>query len=259
MLNCIECDTGNLGFRCQRLRLKFGRGGEKVCQRTVPRVTGNSVETGRAIVYVDGFNFYNGCFGHGRGDDWKSAKWLDLETYLRNVYSHFEIVHIHYFTALVVEDPENPDARTRQETYWRALRTLESVSIHKGVFYKNDKRMPLAKDPKTRVLVTKVEEKQTDVHIASRMLLDAFQNRGDVSILVSNDSDLSVPVRILKTEFDRSVLVLNPHAKPAWELKQSATEIKQVRLGPLLASQFPYEMSDENGDFTIPETWRPVV
>lgn len=49
----------------------------------------------------------------------------------------------------------------------------------------------------TVVKVIKVEEKGSDVNLASHLLLDAFQGNFDVAAVLSNDSDLVEPVRIV--------------------------------------------------------------
>jgi len=208
----------------------------------------------RAMVYVDGFNFYNGCFR--RNGDWPYAKWLDLSRYFRLIYGGFDICHIHYFSALVVPTHWNPGAQDRQLMYWRALRTLPDLTLHEGVFYQHAKTMFEANPPFAPVVVNKIEEKQTDVHLASRMLVDAFQGNCDVSILVTNDSDLVAPVRILTQELGRAVYVLNPRKKPAYHLMQVATEIRSVRLGAMTACQFPDQLHDANGVIDIPLSWK---
>jgi hypothetical protein len=47
------------------------------------------------------------------------------------------------------------------------------------------------------VRVLKVEEKGSDVNLASHLLLDAFQGSFDVAAVLSNDSDLIEPMRIV--------------------------------------------------------------
>ena len=43
-----------------------------------------------------------------------------------------------------------------------------------------------------------IEEKETDVHIATNMIRDVVLDRCDVSILVSADSDLNPPIDFIK-------------------------------------------------------------
>ena len=64
--------------------------------------------------------------------------------------------------------------------------------------------------------VVKLEEKRTDVNIASAMLLDAFNNMADVFVLVSGDTDFIAPVSIIRKDFKKIVVVFNPHVAKSW-------------------------------------------
>lgn len=46
--------------------------------------------------------------------------------------------------------------------------------------------------------VSRREEKGSDVNIASRLLLDALSGTMDAAVVVSNDSDLALPIRMLR-------------------------------------------------------------
>ena len=63
--------------------------------------------------------------------------------------------------------------------------------------------------------VIKTEEKGSDVNIAAHMVHDGHLGRYDVAILVSNDSDLAEPVRIVRHELNKTVGMLNPHKYPS--------------------------------------------
>ena len=43
----------------------------------------------------------------------------------------------------------------------------------------------------------KTEEKGSDVNLASHLLRDAFSKKFEVAVLITNDSDLAEPVRIV--------------------------------------------------------------
>ena len=53
------------------------------------------------------------------------------------------------------------------------------------------------------VLVFKVEEKGSDVNLASHLLFDAFRGAFDAAAVLSNDSDLVEPIRIVTKELSR--------------------------------------------------------
>jgi hypothetical protein len=88
----------------------------------------------RANIYIDGFNFYYGCFANPSRPSWASHKWLDLGMYVAHLFPGYTIGRIRYFTALVDPPPTDPDQRNRQLVYLRALRTIPQLVIHEGRF-----------------------------------------------------------------------------------------------------------------------------
>jgi hypothetical protein len=131
------------------------------------------------------------------------------------------VSEIKYFTALVSARPSDPDQPTRQQLYLRALRTLPGVSIHLGHFLSHQVTMPLAVPPGQRqeyVQVIKTEEKGSDVNLATHLLHDAHMGRFEVAVVVSNDSDLLEPIKIVREQLgNRSVSSTSetPESRPA--------------------------------------------
>lgn len=219
----------------------------------------------RANVYVDGFNLYHGCFDDHRGRaEWRNYRWLDLNAFCTKLFPQYSINRIRYFTALVDPLPENPDNRTRQLEYLRALRTLPNLTIHQGRFATNLKMRPLA-EPNSRppsvsvplqvVCVLEREEKGSDVNLATYLLVDGFKRDYEVAVVVSNDSDLAEPIRLVRNELGIRVGIVNPRKSVAYDLKGTADFYKSVRVWLLRDSQFPAVMSDANGLITKPSTW----
>ncbi|MGH8934302.1 MAG: NYN domain-containing protein [Egibacteraceae bacterium] len=198
-------------------------------------------------VYVDGFNLYYGAL---KGTKYK---WLDLEQLARVLLPRDELTRIRYFTARVSARPENPSSPQRQDTYLRALRTLPLVSIHEGHFLSHRIRMPLAEPPSRgprTVEVVKTEEKGSDVNLATYLLRDGFKGEYDVAVVVSNDSDLTEPIRVVKDELGLAVGIVNPHPpnRRSRELQRLApTFFKQLREPALRRSQLPDPMRDTRG------------
>ena len=110
-------------------------------------------------------------------------------------------------------------------------------------------------DPPQRVYVDKTEEKGSDVNLASHLLSDAFQRRFEVAVLITNDSDLAEPVRIVAEDLKLPIGILNPHQFHSKELRQYATFIKRIRQGDLASSQFPRTLTDRKGMFAKPTGW----
>jgi uncharacterized LabA/DUF88 family protein len=207
----------------------------------------------KTIVYIDGFNLYYGALRR------TPYKWLDVMALCKFLLPNNQIVRIKYFTALVKPRPNDPDQPNRQQIYLRALRTIPGLEIIYGHFLEHVIKMPLADsapgEPKyTRVI--KTEEKGSDVNIASHLVNDGHKKRYEVAILLSNDSDLVEPVKIVRNELMYPVGVLNPIPdKPSHDLRKYASFVKPIRKGVLSASQFPPVLTDATGTFHKPSSW----
>ena len=118
--------------------------------------------------------------------------------------------------------------------------------------------MPLAQHRCVRttfVRVVKTEEKGSDVNIASHMLRDGFRGAYEAAVLVTNDSDLIEPIRIVREELGLLVGILNPQKRASVLLRDHASFMKPIRSGVLAVSQFPVEIHDQKGVFRKPARW----
>lgn len=206
----------------------------------------------RTNVYIDGFNLYFGALKN------TPYRWLDIAKLCTIILPKNEIVAIKYFTALVKPRYYDEQQPIRQQTYLRALKTINNLSIIYGHFLSHEVMMPLAestRDKQRYIKVIKTEEKGSDVNIATHLLNDAYQNRYDMAVVISNDSDLIEPIKIVITELKKGVGVVNPHKHPSRTLLKHATFFKTIRPNALAKSQFPASLVDEHGDFHKPETW----
>ena len=206
--------------------------------------------TSRTMVYVDGFNLFYGAL---KGTPYK---WLDLAALCRVMLPSDYIAAIHYYTARVSARPGNPSAPTDQQMYLRALRTIPQLTITYGHFLTHSVQMRLTGVmPAKRVWVDRTEEKGSDVNLAAHLVRDAFLDQFDVAVLITNDSDLAEPVRIVREQRGLRVGILNPHEHHSQELKRLATFIKRIRQTDLIASQFPSTLTDAKGPFHKPVSW----
>ena len=141
-------------------------------------------------------------------------KWLDLEALCRHLLPKDSINRIRYFTANVSARPDNLQLPVRQDAYLRALATLPTVSVHLGEFYVRITRAPLAHPlatgPRTAEII-KTEEKGSDVSLATYMMLDACRGDCHTAVLITNDSDLREPLRLVRDELGLTTGVINPH------------------------------------------------
>jgi hypothetical protein len=103
--------------------------------------------------------------------------------------------------------------------------------------------------------VIKTEEKGSDVNLASHLLLDGFRQNCDTAVVVSNDSDLRVPIRIAEQELRLRVGIINPHPPESRSRVLRGTFFKQLRTRVLTDCQFPEEIEDTQGVFSKPAGW----
>jgi uncharacterized LabA/DUF88 family protein len=203
-------------------------------------------------VYVDAFNLYYGCL---KGTPYR---WLDLGALCTRLLPSDRLNRIRYFTAALSARPDDPHAPEQQQIYLRALETVPGLSIHYGHHLSHVVRMPLA-NPRPQgartVEVVKTEEKGSDVNLATFLLLDAFKRECDVAVVISNDSDLKLPIEVAQTELGLRVGVVNPHQPGRRSRALRPTFFKQIRASALAACQFPPVLSDAKGEIRKPKGW----
>jgi hypothetical protein len=192
----------------------------------------------RTSIYIDGFNLYY------RAIKGTPHKWLDLKQLAVNLLQpHHVITEIKYFTAIVsgVFDPSQP---IRQKTYIRALKShLPEFFVYYGHFLSHEvfcPHAPLSRPPKFTKVV-KTEEKGSDVNLAVHLLNDAWLEKYDCAIVISNDSDLAEPLRLIREQNDKKIGLISPllHGHPSRELQKHAHFVKRIREGVLRISQLP--------------------
>lgn len=195
----------------------------------------------RTIVYIDGFNLYYRALrntGH---------KWLDLAALARAVLpATNQVVAIKYYTARV-SGRTDPSAPARQHAYLRALGSLPSVSIHYGNFLATKKWAGLVQPPEFRpacglepgavpqvAYVWKTEEKGSDVDLGVHLVRDAFTGAFDEAAVLTNDTDLIEPVRIVTREVGLPVTLLTPVNQASIGLRNVASHVRHIApyLGP---------------------------
>lgn len=141
--------------------------------------------------------------------------------------------------------------------------------------------MRSANPPPNTVEVIKTEEKGSDVNLASWLLLDGFRSDYEQAVVISNDSDLAEPIRLVRYELALPVGVLNPHtqatcnrefaarprppgatpkkARPSVALRKVAKFRRDITSdGPtsdVAMCQFPATLTDAKGTFSKPATW----
>lgn len=219
----------------------------------------------RTIVYVDGFNLYYRLL-----KERPALRWVDPLALSRRVLAaQNDVVELRYYTARV-SGRIDPTAPGRQQVYLDALATVPEIVVVMGAFLASKKWAGLVHPPQFRppppsqvvapwpdvVKVHKTEEKGSDVNLASHLLLDAFQDRFDVAVVLSNDSDLVEPIRIATQILGKTVGLLSPVSSPNPQLRQAASFLRFVGHNHLSQAQFPDPILRADGSsLARPATW----
>ncbi|XYD06380.1 NYN domain-containing protein (plasmid) [Methylorubrum populi] len=225
----------------------------------------------RTIVYVDGFNFY-----HLRLQRQRQYRWLNLKAMADQLLKPPHVVtQVNYYTARV-SSKIDAQAPAKQQAYLAALATVPEIQTHYGRFLFGEKwaflmQPPAAKPPTyiwnlpgpRMVQVAKVEEKGSDVNLAAHLVRDAYLNRFDVALVLSNDTDLVEPVRIVTKEVGKQVGLIAPCRQrhggppiPSPSLRAVGSFVLYVDDRHLAAAQFPDPVVRAKGNPVIkPAGW----
>ena len=170
----------------------------------------------------------------------------------------YEIGRIRYFTSPMINSRDDPTKAQRQQTYLRALQTVPGLTIHYGRHVPRTKHRPLAHPPPSGprlVEIADIEEKGSDVNLATYLLLDGFDDEYELAVVVSNDSDLELPIKKARTRLGKQVGVIDPSRRWSLQLHRAASWYRRLREGPLSASLFPDALLDNQGAITKPSGW----
>jgi len=214
----------------------------------------------KTILYIDGFNLYYGALKD------TPYKWLNPVTLTSKVFPKNRIIATKFCSAKVSALPRDPDAPTRQMTYWRALKTIPNLKIIEGFSRTREIMAKVVNPPPPFIKIFKTEEKGSDVNLGAHLLLDAFQNKYDAAIVITGDSDLVTPIRMVNEHLNKAVLVINPQLlsgkyrraqrRSNVGLHHAAKAYRPgIRDSQLSSAQFSDTLTDHTGNFTKPLSW----
>lgn len=161
------------------------------------------------MVYVDGFNLY---YGSLKGT---AYKWLDLKSLFNKLLdTHHIVTEIKYFTARISPRDNDLEPPQRQKVYLTALeKYIPELTIYYGHCLTNivtaKVHQPKNGQPKY-IKIIKTEEKGSDVNIALQILNDAWLDKYDCAVLVSNDSDIAEALKLVKAERNKTIGLILP-------------------------------------------------
>jgi uncharacterized LabA/DUF88 family protein len=192
----------------------------------------------RVISYIDGFNLYFGL----RSKGWRRYYWLDLvATSSALLKPYQQLDHCHYFTARI--GGSGGQNNHRQSVWLDALATRPMLTAHFGHY------LPKQQTCKScGATWTSHEEKMTDVNIASQLLIDAHDDLFDVALVISGDSDLTTPIKLVRQRFpQKRVIVAFPPGRRSAQLQQTANGTMVIGEDKLRQNLLPDQIITPSG------------
>lgn len=202
-------------------------------------------------VYVDGYNLYAG------GVRWTRFRWLDVAA-LADRLAGKPVQRVIYCTAMCKGTKSDPEKPSRQEAYWAALRSTGRIEIMKGLFQPRTKSVAVKKcrqDTPCLIRVKTWEEKGSDVNLGARLVHDGHFCRYEHAIVVSGDSDLVEPIRLVTEELHRQVTVFNPRDRTQEDLQRVATNYRTIRPSIYEDCQLPDQIHHDGRVIHKPAEW----
>ena len=156
----------------------------------------------------------------------------------------------------------NPQRPIRQRMYIRSLEAIPGLTIHYGQFRDRRKFRPLVTPIpgySRTVEIWDSEEKGTDVNLASYLLMDGVDGDYEQAVVISNDADLALPIRMVRDKLEFPIGIVNPNSDQKSytprELTDAATFVRRLRPNTLRNSQFQPQLQDSTGVITKPAGW----
>ena len=212
----------------------------------------------RVTFYVDGFNFYYGLKTKKRIDrNWLRAYWIDVVKLFSQFLSPNQTLEkVIYFTA----SPLNQDKNTRQGAFLNANKLLNGnkFELVRGKYLKK-----IIECPNCKYAISRPEEKKTDVNIAIRMIGDCVDDKTDVIVLVSGDSDLLPPLEFIRQKYpQKKIRVYFPPTIFSLDLKNNVKNSNgkivflENNFNKFLNSSMPDVVTKDSKTYTIPAKWK---
>lgn len=136
-----------------------------------------SLKKQRAMIFIDGSNFYHSLKLNFEGAD------LDIGKFCEWVATGSNLVKICYYNAPLFQR-DSPEAYKKQQRFFESLRKIKRLELFLG---------RLEKRPNNQKT-----EKGVDVKLAVDMVTNAFYDKYDVAIIVTNDADFVPAIKAVQ-------------------------------------------------------------
>lgn len=218
----------------------------------------------KTIVYIDGYNLYYGLLRKS------PYKWLDLYKLFQSfvLSQPANVVEVRYYTSPVLSKvSDDAESAQRQRIYLQALRKMppNKVRIIEGKmvlatpYLRLAEVIPQAPELK-RAKVYALNEKNTDVNLASDLITGAWMGAYDQAVLCSNDTDLTgalSAVRNCHPHIQLGLVAPVPavdHRRIASDLTKLTHWSKKLSIVHLCNSQLPDKIPGTS--IRKPEKWK---
>lgn len=194
----------------------------------------------KVIVYIDGFNVYFGL----KESNWHRYYWLDYPALGQRLAHQLkedntELVTTKYFSSRI----SAPEAkRKRQAVFLEALECRGNIEFYWGNYRETHYKCSGCERPNYVP-----NEKQTDVNIATQMIIDGFQDRFDTAILIGGDSDLVPPVVAIRQVLKKRVICVFPPRRISKELNKACNGVFHLNEADLRQNQLPDQIVKPDG------------
>ncbi|AZG84954.1 NYN domain-containing protein [Pseudomonas syringae pv. pisi] len=228
----------------------------------------------RTACFVDGYNLFYGLLAGTK------YKWLDLPSLLSHIlrveHPENSLASVSFFTSGVKPSLASRGilSKEAQDSYLRAL-IARGVSVTYGRHQLESGKAPRFVDKNTpasrldQVDIWKLEEKETDVHIAISMYRLAarqaglmLEDRFQQLVLVSADTDMTPALRALREDFPNlRIGVILPHREGIrrtipGSLKDHSHWMRHIVTAEELAThQFPDRVPTKKKPAIKPDYW----
>ena len=150
----------------------------------------------KVAIFIDGSNFY-----HSLINSFGNAK-IDLEKFCK-IISDNKLTKIYYYTSPVSKS-DNPNVYKSQQKFLSRIQKIPKLILFLG---------RLEKHGNTRI------EKGVDVKLATDLISNAINNKYDMAILVSNDSDFVPAIKEVQ-KIGKQVWNINFPKRKSFHLNQ---------------------------------------
>ncbi len=194
----------------------------------------------RTTFLIDGFNLYHSLRNAESDTGIHPMRWLDLRSlcndylYIIGQHTHEMAIleTIHFFSATPTHYAK--ETQDRHSLYMRCLAST-GIKMHLGRFKRKDLRCSICNGKLSRY-----EEKETDVAIATELFSICHTDAADTIVLVTGDTDLAPTVRVCKRLFPSKLICFAfPYKRYNAELAHIAIESFKISTQKYISNQFP--------------------